>query len=300
MRIFVTGGTGLIGRRLIPVLIHAGHQVVLLTRSPQPNLSRGQEIIVGDPNQPHDSWMNLLDDCQGVIHLAGAPLFTKRWTKRFKEEIRRSRVSSTHWIATRLLQKPLDNRVFLSGSAIGYYGNRGDEELNENSAPGQGFLADVSREWEDAAEQARQVARVVNIRTGIVLDPNGGSLPKMKLPFKLFAGGPLGNGQQWMSWIHHEDMVRGIVFALNEAQMQGPVNFTAPEPVRNWGFCKTLGSVMKRPSWLPAPKFAIKLALGEVAEVALGSQRVYPARLSDMNFTFQYPTLQPALENLLK
>lgn len=259
----------------------------------------GQEIILGDPTRPHESWLSALDSCEAIINLAGEPLFAHRWSAKFKQQLWDSRVNSTRWIATRLLQKPMANRVFLSGSAIGYYGDRGEEELTERSAVGSGFLAELSREWEAAAEPAREVARLVHLRTGIVLDPSGGSLKQMLPAFKLFAGGPLGNGQQWMSWIHIDDMVEGIVAALVNSEIQGSVNFTAPEPIRNWGFSKTLGEVVHRPCWLPAPKLAIRLLLGEVAQVALASQRVYPNRLLDSGFEFRFPTLKPALSDLL-
>jgi hypothetical protein len=235
-----------------------------------------------------------------VIHLAGESIFG-RWTAAKKAKIRDSRVAGTLNLAQALARAEDKPKVFVCGSAIGYYGNRGDEALSEESAPGTGFLAQVCREWEEATAPAVQVdIRTAHIRTGIVLSPKGGALGAMLLPFKLGLGGRTGNGRQWMSWIDVQDMVGAIHHILKNDLLQGPVNMVAPKPVTNEEFAKTLASVLSRPAIFPMPAFAAKLAFGEMGEeLLLGSQKVEPGKLISSGYPFRYRELRASLEGLL-
>jgi uncharacterized protein (TIGR01777 family) len=236
-----------------------------------------------------------------VIHLAGESI-VGRWTAAKKRKIRESRVAGTLNLAQALARAEEKPKVFVCGSAIGYYGNRGDEVLSEGSAPGTGFLAQVCREWEDAAAPAVQAGiRTAHLRTGIVLSPKGGALGAMLVPFKLGLGGRTGNGRQWMSWIDVQDMVGGIDHILKNDLLQGAVNMVAPGPVTNAEFAKTLASVLGRPAIFPMPAFAAKLVFGEMGkELLLGSQRVEPGKLISSGYAFQYRELRASLEGLLK
>jgi uncharacterized protein len=236
-----------------------------------------------------------------VIHLAGESI-VGRWTKTKKAEIRDSRVVGTTHLAQALAQAKRKPEVFISSSAIGYYGDRGSEILKEKSMPGTGFLADVCRDWEAATQAAAQAGiRTVQMRTGVVLSPKGGALGKMLTPFKMGVGGKIGDGRQWMSWIDVQDMVGAIHHILKSDLLQGPVNMVAPKPVTNAEFTKTLGRVLSRPTILPMPALAVKLAFGEMGEtVLLGSQRVEPAQLVVSGYPFRFTSLRASLENLLK
>jgi uncharacterized protein len=236
-----------------------------------------------------------------VVHLAGESI-VGRWTQQKKKAIRDSRVQGTRNLAAALAQSEAKPAVFVCASAIGFYGNRGDELLREESPGGQRFLSEVCREWEDASRIAAEAGiRTVNIRIGLVLSATGGALPNMLKPFKLGLGGRIGSGQQWWSWIHVDDIVRGIHHAIRTELLSGPVNMVAPNPVRNAEFTKVLASVLGRPAFFPVPEFALRLAFGEMAasELLLASQRVEPGKLTASGYTFRFPELRAALENLL-
>jgi uncharacterized protein (TIGR01777 family) len=296
-RVLVSGASGLIGSALLPALKASGAQVVRLER---PNAAKKgrpgdeDEAIAWDPAQPLAPEGVSGFDC--VIHLAGETI-VGRWTDAKKAKIRNSRVTSTINLARALAQTSSKPKIFVCASAIGYYGNRGDEILREDSAPGAGFLPEVCRQWEAAAKTAFDAGiRTVSLRTGVVLSAKGGALAAMLTPFKLGLGGRVGNGRQWMSWIDLQDMVGAILHILKTDLLQGPVNMVAPRPVTNAEFTKTLASVLRRPAIFPVPAFAAKLAFGEMAEeLLLGSQRVEPAKLISSGYPFRFRELKAAL-----
>ncbi|MBM3997725.1 MAG: TIGR01777 family protein [Planctomycetes bacterium] len=308
MRVFITGGTGLVGSHLIKKLRDRGDQVVVLTRRPdvaKPTFGDGVTIVDGDP-MVAGAWQDAVADCDAVVNLAGEGLFNQRWSDDFKALFRSSRVRSTENIVAALGKKTaLDasgssRRVLVNGSAIGYYGPHGDEELTEASLAGNDFLASVCMDWERAAEPAmKHGVRVVYLRTGIVLEANGGALAKMLTPFKFFVGGPIAGGAQYMSWIHIEDEVGLLLFALDHAEITGPLNATAPNPMTNYDFSKALGSVLGRPSFMPTPGFMLRLAMGEVADILTTGQRVLPKKATAAGYEFQFPELGAALVHLL-
>src|SRR5580658_2901944 len=288
-RILVTGASGLIGAALLPSLKASGWSVVRLARGPASGRSSDSdnELIAWDPSAPIAP--EAVSGFDAVIHLAGESIFG-RWTAAKKRKIRDSRVAGTLNLAGALARAEQKPKVFVCGSAIGYYGNRGDEALSEQSATGTGFLAEVCREWEEAATPAVQAGiRTAHLRTGIVLSPKGGALGAMLVPFKLGLGGRTGDGQQWMSWIDVQDMVDGIRHILKNDGMRGPVNMVAPGPVRNAEFAETLASVLGRPAIFPVPAFVAKLAFGEMGEeLLLGSQKVEPGKLLASGYQFKY------------
>jgi uncharacterized protein len=294
-RILVSGVSGPIGAALLPSLRSNGCSVVRLVRG----TATGEDQIAWDPSVPIAP--HTVSGFDAVIHLAGESIFG-RWTAGKKSKIRDSRVVGTFHLASALAQAEDKPRVFVCGSAIGYYGNRGDELLREESAPGTGFLAEVCQDWEEATTPAVQAdIRTVHIRTGIVLSRKGGALGAMLTPFKLGLGGRTGNGQQWMSWIDVRDMVGAIHHILKNDLLQGPVNLVAPKPARNAEFVKTLASVLSRPAILPLPAFAVKLALGEMGEeLLLGSQKVEASRLISSGYPFRYRELRASLESVMK
>ncbi|WP_242338515.1 MULTISPECIES: TIGR01777 family oxidoreductase [Anaeromyxobacter] len=298
MHVFVTGATGLIGRALCGALLEAGHAVTALSRSRGADriLPAGTRVLTGDPAEG-GGWEEALAACDACVNLAGEPIVEGRWTAAKKRRIRESRVRATERIAA--VVRAGGPRVLVSGSAVGWYGSRGDELLDEGSSGGEGFLADVCREWEAAATPAAARARLVLLRTGIVLSPAGGALPKLVRPFRLFAGGPLGRGDFWMPWIHLADEVGIVRFALEDARVEGPLAACAPEPVRNRDLARAIGKVLGRPSFLAAPEVAVRLAVGEAAEAVLGSQRVVPRKALELGYRFRFPTLEAALRELL-
>jgi uncharacterized protein (TIGR01777 family) len=306
MRIFVTGGTGLVGRRLVRRLHERGDQAVILTRrAGHARELFGNNVVVveGDPMQSGD-WMDAVADCDAVVHLAGENVFAHRWNAEFKRLLRDSRVLSTQHVVEALRRQPVradgQTKVLVSASAIGYYGPHGDEELTEDSPPGSDFLAQLCVEWEQAARAAEASGvRAAWVRVGVVLDKEGGALAKLLTPFRLCAGGPVGSGRQWMSWIHYADLVSLFLLALDNAQARGPLNGTAPNPVTNREFSKTLGRVLHRPSLVWTPALALRIALGEVAELITTGQRVLPKRALELGYSFQYPTLDAALTQIL-
>jgi uncharacterized protein (TIGR01777 family) len=301
MHVFITGGTGLIGTHLIRRLGERQDTVVLLTRRPQAARGRfGSDctVVEGDPMQA-GSWMEAVKDCDAVVNLAGEGIFNRRWNTAFKTMLRDSRVQSTENIV-KVLERSGSPRVLVNASAIGYYGPLGDEEVVEEHPPGDDFLARICVDWERAAQGAQAFGvRIAIIRVGVVLAREGGALPPMMRPFKLFAGGPMGTGRQWISWIHLEDIVGLFLLALDQANAVGPLNGTAPNPVTNKEFTRTLGQVMHRPSFLPAPRLGLRLALGEVADLITTGQRVLPKKALALGYSFRFPSLETALTDLL-
>ncbi len=296
MKVLVSGATGLVGSELVPFLTKQGHEVYRLTHS-QP---REAHDITWDP--AHNQLPKArLEGTEVVIHLAGENIAGKRWNAKVKEQIRRSRLDGTKLLCETITQLQTLPKTLICASAIGFYGNRGSELLNETSPPGTGFLADVCRDWEAACEPARAKGiRVVNLRFGVILSPKGGALSKMLTPFKMGVGGVLGSGNQYWSWIDVDDVVGIINHCITHDKLSGPVNATAPCPVTNYEFTKTLGAVLGRPTFVPTPGFAARLALGEMADdLLLASSRVMPNRLSESGYQFHYPALEPALRHLL-
>ena len=295
MKIVISGASGLIGKRLVEQLQHHGHDVVRLVRR-----AAGTGEVMWDPKAGVLS-ASALEGADAVIHLSGAGIGDKRWTTSYKREILESRTITTNLIATTIANMNRKPSVFLSGSAIGIYGPRGDEQLNEVSTDGTSFLADVCKQWEDAAKPASDAGiRTVLLRTGIVLTTKGGALKKQLPLFQLGLGGKFGNGKQWQSWISIDDEV-GAIEHLLTANVNGAVNLTAPNPVTNAEFASTLARVVKRPAFLPIPPFAPKAILGgELADALLFTgQRVLPAALNASGYQFVHPTLEVALRALL-
>lgn len=303
MRIAITGGSGFIGRRLVARLLERGDEVLVLSRRPEqarrvlgasPNL----KLLEYDPYQPQ-SWASALEGYEAIVNLAGEPLASSRWTEAKKREIRRSRVETTQALVQALASLQQKPRVLLSSSAVGYYGSHPEgDPLTEADPPGQGFLAEVCQAWEAAARPAEELGiRLAILRTGIVLGPDGGALAQMLAPFQFFLGGPIGSGKQWVSWIHRDDWVSLACFLLQQGS--GVFNATAPNPVQMEEFCRTLGQVLARPSWLPVPAPALELLLGEAAQVVLTGQKVIPQAALQLGFPFQYPHLKEALRQLL-
>ncbi|MGH9675687.1 MAG: TIGR01777 family oxidoreductase [Candidatus Acidiferrum sp.] len=305
MRVFVTGGTGLIGSRLINRLVARKDEVYLLTRkpSPRPEFFGDQvQTIAGDPTQS-GPWQAKAGDCDAVVNLAGENLFARRWNEVFKKTLVDSRVQSTNNVVRALSLSPRRSngtvKVLVNGSAIGIYGPHGDEELTENSRAGSDFLAGLCVDWEKAAKQAESAGvRCTIIRIGIVLDKKGGALAKMLTPFKLGAGGPIGDGKQYMSWIHLDDLCSLILACLDRTDISGPLNGTAPNPVTNREFAKAMGRAIHRPAFMPTPRFALRALLGESADVVATGQRVLPGRAMEMGFRFEYPTVDAALAQI--
>ncbi|HEY3969078.1 MAG TPA: TIGR01777 family oxidoreductase [Planctomycetaceae bacterium] len=298
MNILVSGSTGLVGTALIPILTGAGHEVVRLVRSKARNPSK--ELIGWDPAAKSIDAAGL-DGLDAIVHLAGEPIAAGRWTAARKARIRDSRVQGTQLLCDALAHVARPPATLVCASAIGFYGDRGDEALTEASAAGSNFLADVCREWEAACDPARKKGiRVVNLRFGVILSPRGGALAKMLTPFKLGAGGVLGSGRQYMSCIAIDDCVGAILHSLSNTSVAGPLNVVGPEPVTNRVFTKTLGKVLGRPTIFPMPAFAARLAFGEMADaLLLSSSRVEPQKLSKTGFQFQCSTLESALRHVL-
>ena len=289
MKIIVAGGTGFLGTALVGRLRKNGHAVTVLTRHP-----RRTPDVQWNPYGSSASWAYLLEDAGAVINLVGAPI-AKRWTAAYKREIWNSRVLSTRTLVSAMKSVRRMPETLINASAVGIYGARGDEHLTEESAPGTGFLASLGREWEKEALSAAPHARVVLLRTGIALDKRGGALPQIALPFHFFAGGPLGSGRQYLSWIHRDDWTAMVTLALTAAAISGPLNVTAPHPVTNLEFARTLGRVLRRPALMPTPAFALRAVLGEMAEAVVTGQQVLPAKAQTFGFDFKHPELDGAL-----
>lgn len=296
MKILITGATGFIGRRVCEVLSQAGHTVVALSRDP---IRAKQRVPALTEAFRWDTLADALKGCDAVINLAGETV-AGRWTDAKKKAIRDSRIIGTRNLVESLAKLEPRPKVLISASAIGYYGDRGEETLTEDSAPGADFLAQVCRDWESEAARAESFGvRVVRLRIGLVLGPGGGALQAMLPIFKLGLGGPLGSGNQFWSWVHRDDVVGAIAFALEREDLRGPINVTAPQPVRQREFAQILGRVLKRPALLPAPAFALKIVLGEFASGLLSSQRVLPERLTKAGYQFRFTELEPALRALV-
>ncbi len=287
MRVLVTGGTGFIGAALCHALTGAGHAVTVVAR----HLEHVDGAAIG--------WERVsaaVRESDALVNLAGEPLGSRRWSARQKELIRESRVRATRTLVDAAAAAGPRPRILVNASAVGYYGPRDDEALDESAGPGAGFLADVCRAWEEEARRAEDLGlRVVRLRLGVVLAADGGALARMLPPFRAFVGGPIGSGRQWMSWIHRDDVTGLVVAALTNDGYRGPVNATAPQPVTNREFARALGHTLARPAWPPTPAFALRLALGEMAELLLTGQRVLSGVASRLGYRWRYPELGGAL-----
>jgi len=294
-KILVSGSSGLIGAALLPALRTSGYEIARLARG----TTSSNERIAWDPARPLAP--ESVSGFDAVIHLAGESI-VGRWTEAKKRRVRESRVQGTRNLAEALAAAPLRPRLLISASAIGYYGDRGDETLGEHSPSGNGFLPEVCREWEAAAEPAAKAGiRTVQMRFGLVLSPSGGALQKMLPPFRMGIGGNMGNGRQWWSWVDIDDLVGAIQHVIKTDTLRGPVNVVAPSPARNAEFTKTLASVLSRPAIFPMPAFAARLVFGQMGdELLLASQRVEPAKLMASGYVFQKPDLRSALSAILK
>lgn len=302
MRVIIAGGTGLIGRPLTAALIREGHEVVVLSRNPATtqNMPTGVTLTAWD-GASSAGWGHLADGAGALINLAGEGIADGRWSEERKERILNSRVRAGEAMVQAIEQASTKPGVLIQASAVGYYGPRGDEVVTEASSPGSDYLARVCFAWEASSAPASKLGvRRPILRTGIVFSNDGGAFPKMVLPFRLFAGGPIGSGKQWYPWIHIDDEVRAILFLLNHSEADGPFNLAAPEPLTNKELAQVIGKVMGRPAVFPTPGFAMQALFGEMATVLLDGQRAVPERLQALGFTFNYPTAEAALRALLK
>jgi uncharacterized protein (TIGR01777 family) len=301
MKILMTGGTGFVGKQLTSRFIQEGNEVTILTRSLKDSGQppKGISYLQGDPTQK-GPWQAAIPGHDVIINLAGASIFSK-WSDEYKKLIRDSRIFTTRNIIEGIPSGLEKGISLFSTSAVGYYGFHGDEELDEESPPGNDFLARLAVEWEAEALKAQgKGARVVITRLGIVLGENGGALGQMIPLFKRFIGGPIGSGQQWFSWIHIKDLAEAFAFLIKHPEILGPVNVCSPNPVKNKELAKALGRVLHRPSFMPAPGFMIRMVLGEFGSVILEGQRVLPRKLLQKGFTFQYPDIDKALQSIIQ
>lgn len=313
MRVVITGGTGLIGRALSANLAADGHEVIVLTRSTERASSpeRGTPLPDGVRAEHWDArtvegWGYLADGADAIVNLAGASVagegfFPTRWTEKQRRLIRESRLNSSRAVVKAVAQAERKPRVVIQASGVGYYGYRGDESLTEEAEPGDDWAARFTVEdWEPSTAPVEEMGvRRAVARTGVVLSTEDGALPRLLLPFRLFVGGPMGSGDQWYSWIHLEDQARALRFLIENEEARGAFNISAPSPVRNGELAKLIGKVMGRPSWIPVPGFALRLAFGEVAEVVLKGQRAVPKGLLDLGFEFHFPAAEAAIKDLL-
>ena len=303
MNIVVAGGTGFIGGPLSHSLISEGHRVTILTRSPNDPLHQSEANVnlITWNGRDTGPWVGALEEADAVINLAGAPIADARWTAARKQLLTESRVLSTRVLVSAMSARSSRPPTFINASGIGYYGASDDRPLDEGAARGHGFLADLCLAWEAEALRAAEFgARVVVLRTGMVLEQDGGALPKMLVPFQFFAGGPIMPGCQWVSWIHRRDHIGLIHWVLTTPTVSGPINAVAPEPVTMNQFSEVLGRVLHRPSWLPVPRFAVHILLGELGTLMTTGQRVIPEKAIAGGYTFHYPTLEQALRAILE
>jgi len=302
-KIIITGATGLIGQQLTIKLTDMDYKITIFTRNPdnaQKKLPNVHKVVKWEYDYV-DEWLHELESVDAVIHLAGANLSTKRWNKEYKKLLYDSRIISTKKLIEAIKTVERKPKVFITASAIGYYGNRSDEILTEESEAGKDFLANLCNDWEKEAKNVEQFGvRSVQIRTGLVLSRNEGALKQMLPAFKYFIGGPLGNGKQWYSWLHIEDIVNIYVKALESEILSGPINAVSPNPVTMKKFAKILGDVLHRPSFFSVPKIILLLVIGQVAEVVTSSQRVVPEKLLNSSFKFKFEKLEDALRDILK
>jgi hypothetical protein len=299
----ITGATGLIGSYICKELFNRGEVLTIFTQYPDKAKMRlpfANEFVEWNYRKPEE-WQSHLNLKDAVIHLAGANLFAKRWTKDYMKKIIESREISTRNIVKAIGKAEVKPKVFICASGVGYYGDSGDKILTENSPRGNSFIADVCKIWEDEASEAEKFSvRRVSIRTAIVLNKGYGTLEKMALPFKFLVGGTLGTGEQWFPWIHIQDLVKIYLFALDNNEVNGAVNAASPNPVRLKELTNEIGKILHRPSFFKVPGFALKIALGEFADEVLASIRVVPEKLEQLNFNFRFGNLRNALEDLLK
>ena len=302
MRILVLGSTGFIGKNLCRELLSAGHDVVIFTSNEakaQSLFGKNVEIFewIGyTPLQPPYP----LQDVSAIVNLAGESIANHRWTKSVKEKILNSRIKTTEAVVNAIKDNVLRPKILVNASAVGFYGPHKDEEITENTPPGSDFLAEVCKAWESEAYKAEGYGtQVVTVRIGVVLG-NEGALVRMMVPFQYYIGGPTGTGNQWLSWIHIHDLIRIITFIIEKGTVSGPINATAPQPVRMKEFCEILGEVMVRPSWLRVPGFILKIILGEMSDMLLNGQLVLPKKILDAGFEFRFPTLRKALKEIIQ
>jgi len=303
MNLVVTGGTGFIGQALCVSLSRRGHRVTVLTRNGRAASQLFGTLVTMVNWNGHDPgvWEESLEGTDAVINLAGAPIADARWTDARKQLLTDSRVHLTQRLVEAISQRSSKPSILISASGIGYYGPSDDRVLSEAAPRGHGFLADLCLAWENEARRAAEFGtRVVLLRTGMVLELDGGALPKMLLPFRLYLGGPITPGTQWVSWIHRSDHVGLIEWAVTTPSVSGPINAVAPEPERMQAFCATLGRVLNRRSWLPVPGTALRLGLGELSTLMTTGQRVSPEKALTSGYVFHYPTLEVALQTILK
>jgi uncharacterized protein (TIGR01777 family) len=300
MRTIITGGTGLIGRELAANLVADGHEVIVLSRTPQQAEGLPDSVqIAGWDARSAEGWGQLVNGVHAIVNLAGANIAGGRWTTKRKRLIRDSRMNAGKAVVQAIQEATDKPQVLIQSSGIGYYGPRGAEEITENAPAGDDFLGRLAVEWEGVTAPVEDLGvRRAIIRTSAVFSTQGGALPLWLLQFKLFVGGPFGNGRQWLPWIHIADEVRAIRFLMEHPEAHGPFNLSAPQPLTNSDFSRTLGQVLRRPALIPAPAFALRLVLGEMANVLLTGQRAVPRRLLDLGFSFQFPEAKAALRNL--
>lgn len=305
MRIVIAGGSGFLGQALTAALERDGHRLTILTRRQvreSAGSPPGARLVAWNPSALEGPWAETVHGAEVVINLAGESIAEGRWTAAKKRRILQSRLEATRTLVAAITRASAPPALFLSGSAVGFYGPRGDEVVTESNGPGSDFLASVCAQWEqEAAHATSSRTRVISLRTGLVLDAKGGALPKMLLPFRLGVGGPLGSGRQYTPWIHREDWVDLVRFLLSLPAVSGAVNATAPSPVTNAAFAQTLGRVLRRPAVLPAPRFALRLVLGEMADaLLLSGQRAVPSAAERLGFRFSHHNVESALRHLLE
>lgn len=301
MHILITGGTGAIGRRLVDNLIEHGHVVTVISRKPfKPAILPAKINFAQWDGKTAKGWGHLVNEVNAIVNLAGAGIADGRWTDERKKLILESRINAGNAVIEAVRAAEKKPQVLIQASAVGYYGSINDQTFTESSPPGDDFLAKVCKEWEASTQPVEEMGvRRVIIRTGVVLDPKDGALPKMIMPFKFFAGGPIGNGQQWFPWIHYRDEVEAIRFLIENDSVTGPVNLTAPRPVRNRDFAWAVGKAMKRPALIPTPGTVFKVMFGEMSTVLLDGQQAIPHRLTEAGYQFKFTDAKSALEDLL-
>jgi uncharacterized protein (TIGR01777 family) len=297
MRLVVTGATGFIGTALCAKLLDQGHALTLFTRGSPRDANTGTKRWLHWTPGTLREWDVAVDGVDGVINLAGEPIAEKNWTHTQRQRIEMSRIDATHSLVQACAKAKQKPKFLINASAVGYYGPHGDEMITEETPPGNDFLGQLCRDWEKEAIKAEELGmRVVRLRIGIVLGPGGGALKKMAEPFRFFVGATLGSGEQWMSWIHIEDLIGLILRIMQDPQIRGAVNATTTHPSTNKEFSQTLAKVMHRPCWARVPGFALRFVLGDMADMLLTGQRVMPAAAEKFGYQFRYPSLQPALE----